>query len=201
MVDAAPELQTRSAGNDAGTEDVPAGDCSSIDEVIRQYESSLLRYVTHLIGRYGDDAQDVVQEVFIRWCREVDRNGFDSIANVRCWLFRVAHNMAMDFGRKRSRQKRLRDEVMHDPGRGAAGHQDADNAAEYSARSEMRELAMHELDNLPESQKTVVLLKLIQGLTLREISEITGTKIGTVNYRITQGLRTLARRMKSFGAI
>jgi len=58
------------------------------------------------------------------------------------------------------------------------------------------ENAMREVDRLPDEQRHVLLLKIIQGLTLREISEITGLKIGTVNYRLTQALATLASRLK-----
>ena len=71
----------------------------------------------------------------------------------------------------------------------AAGHREACH------------LAVAELEQLPEEQRTVLLLKIMQGFTLREISEVTGLKIGTVNYRLTQGLRALSERLKEAGAI
>jgi RNA polymerase sigma factor (sigma-70 family) len=171
--------------------------------VMRQYESALLRYVGQLLGSRYDEAQDVVQEVFIRLHRQVTGSGTRSIDNLRCWLYRVSHNLAMDVGRKRRRRHCLQEQIMSDPVINETGvvTSAGPDAAEAAEHHETCALAVAELQSLPEEQKSVILLKVIHGLTLRETGEITGLKIGTVNYRLTQGLQTLAKRLKARGAI
>ena len=69
------------------------------------------------------------------------------------------------------------------------------------ARGEAHQLAMRELQQLPEEDRQILLLKLFEELTLREISEMTGMNIGTIHYRLNRGLRALSRRFKELGAI
>ncbi len=173
-----------------------------LDAVVVRYQSALLRYVGQAIGKGFDEAQDVVQEVFIRLHNHVQKQGIESIRNPRCWLYRVAHNLAMDLGRRRGRQKRIREQAMNDPAIETTGTiLDEQSTPLLAVRHEACTLAMTRLEKLPEEQRHVLVLKILQGLTLREISEIMNLKIGTVNYRLTQGLRTLAGELKHEGVI
>ncbi len=193
------QLKTFTDSEDAA-EDVVPDRSLEFDDIVARYESALLRYAAHLIGSEYDAAQDVVQEVFIRLYREFEKQGRENIRNIKCWLFRVTHNTAMDIGRKRQRSNRTREELGDDPVFSPAiGNETDGNPVAHDDRQEAQALAMRELNELPEEQRNVVLLKMIQGMTLREISETTDLKIGTVNYRLTQGLRTLASRLKAYG--
>ena len=169
--------------------------------IVKQYETSLLGYVTQLIGSSSEDVQDVVQNTFLRLHRQVRKRGETSIERLSSWLFRVAHNLAMDAGRRAKRRRRLQEKIFDDPVINPQVARAAAKPDELLRNREACELAMPELRKLPEEQKNVVLLKIVQGFTLREISEMTGMKIGTVNYRLTQGLRELAQRLKKLGAI
>lgn len=181
---------------------VVAEEMVDLVEIIGQYETRLLRYVAHMMGGQCDEAQDIVQDVFIRLHKEIEKNGGTRIKNVRCWLYRVAHNMAMDMGRRRARRKRLQERVMNDPVINPENQETGVAAPDgEAARHEARELAMGALQELPDEQRNVLLLKIIQGMTLREISAVTGLKMGTVNYRLTQGLGSLSKQLKAAGAI
>ena len=172
----------------------------AFEEIVAQYESPLLRYATCLVGHKFEDAQDVVQEVFIRLHKQLEKQGRESIRDLNSWLYRVTHNIAMDTGRKYQRVSRKRDAFKHDPTYKSAIVENAEESPDVlNANREMQSLAKKELENLPEEQRNVVILKVLQGMTLNEISKITGLKIGTVNYRLTQALQTLAQRMKYYG--
>ena len=54
---------------------------------------------------------------------------------------------------------------------------------------------------LPESHRHVLLLKIVQDMTLREIGRVTGLSLGNVAYRLNQGLKELTRRLKDAGVI
>ena len=172
-----------------------------LTNAVDAYQSLLLRYAVSLMGSRHDDAQDVVQNVFIRLHRHAEKHGWNSIDNLHAWLLRVTHNLVMDAGRRSTRDKRVQERVMDDPV--AAEFQasgDGGDVSESVARRELMDVAQRELNRLPDEQKTVLRLKLAENLTLREISEITDLKIGTVNYRLTQGLTTLAAKLKSLNA-
>ena len=68
-------------------------------------------------------------------------------------------------------------------------------------RREARQVALRELAQLDEQQRQVVLLKIIQGMTLREVAEVVGVSVSLVNYRLNQGLKELAQRLKKAGVV
>jgi RNA polymerase sigma-70 factor (ECF subfamily) len=168
---------------------------------VEEYEMALVRYVGRLLGPDAAEVDDVVQGAFLRFHHQVQRRGRHSIGRVSSWLFRVAHNLAMDAGRRRGKHRRIQETVMNDPVMNPVEQSTASDPASVLGHREACDLAVAELDRLPVEQRTVLLLKVMQGFTLREISEVTGLKIGTVNYRLTQGLRELSRRLKQAGAI
>ena len=187
------------AGSTADAGLAPNG--GSMAELVARYQTPLLRYVGQLLGPGTPEVQDVVQDAFLRFHHQMEKGGGEGIRNERSWLFRVAHNLARDVGRRRQRRKRLREQVTVDPTISTTSATAGGDPAAGLARREARELAVREMNGLPDEQKHVLLLKIMQGMTLREISEVTGMKIGTVNYRLTQGLRELAQRLRQAGAV
>lgn len=179
------------------------------------YEPKLMRYAARLLAGTapappGPDAApardtqpaDLVQEAFLRLHRHGRVHGSTSIRHPGTWLYRVVHNLAMDALRKRVRTRDAR------PALEAAARQRADDADEHDAAAlgqlEQREqidLAMRLLHDLPEQQRRVITLKLLDGLTLRQIAEVLGSSPGSVNYHLNQGLTRLAQQLKQRGAV
>lgn len=169
--------------------------------VVGRFQGPLLRFVGQSLGRVDSEAEDVVQEVFIRLHRQVARHGSASVKNLSTWLFRVAHNLTIDLIRKRSRRKRGRqvnvDEAILSEQRAA----DEMDALGEALRQEARQVALRELSRLDEDLRQVVLLKIIQGMTLRQVAKVVGGSVSLVNYRLNQGLAELARRLRKAGVV
>ena len=68
-------------------------------------------------------------------------------------------------------------------------------------RHEAREVALRELGELDEQYRQVVLLKIIQGMTLREVAEVAGISTSLANYRLNKGLEELTQRLKKAGVV
>lgn len=68
-------------------------------------------------------------------------------------------------------------------------------------RQEARQVALRELANLDESYRQVVLLKVVQEMSLRQVAEVVGVSISTVNDRLNHGLSILARRLRKAGVV
>jgi len=169
--------------------------------VIDRFQSPLLRYVGQLLGPDTGEAEEVVQDTFIRLHRQVTRDGVHSIENLPGWLFRVAHNLARDAGRKRRRKKKLRKALMADPTVQTVGTSDALPPGTDMARREAYTIVIRELHRLSRADQELLLLKIIQNLTLREISEITGVGLSTLHYRLNRALTQLSQRLTDIGLV
>ena len=196
---------TENAGrhNDARTDvelvtEAVASRDSRFVQTLDQNQGPLLRYVGRMIGLQHGGVEDIVQECFLRlhraWC------GADGPPDerVRAWLFTVAHNLTMDVIRKRTRRRAVQDRLE---ARLPAKPTDEFDALERVTQSEAAAAALAALDRLPHEHKQVVLMKVIEGLTFRQIAKATGMSLGSVNNRLTRALETLAGQLKRCGHI
>ena len=161
--------------------------------LVTQYESPLLQYVRCLKGSLAVDAEDLVQEAFLRFLHKVQVDGWDDIASPRNWLYRVAHNLVMDVGRRRQLEKRYQEKKKVD------SEQELMNDSSQLNRMIQEEIggqAVKLLQKLPEEDREVLLLKVNQNMTLKEISEVTGENIGKLAYRINRSLEKLSNLLK-----
>ncbi|MBN1444345.1 MAG: sigma-70 family RNA polymerase sigma factor [Planctomycetes bacterium] len=164
------------------------GDVEAFDAIVRRYEGPLLRY-----GRRYDSssAQDLVQEVFLRLVREAPHLG--EIENLSAWLYRVARNLLIDASRKEKRMQQREETV--------AAREDQAPAPSAVERQEMADLVTEKLLGLPPRQRDVLILKVQEEKSYREISEITGLTTSNVGYLIHQGLKTLAANLRAAGVV
>ncbi len=82
---------------------VPPLDASDLMAVVAHYQSPLLRYVGQILGRVDHEAEDIVQEAFVRLHRQVAGHGSGSVRHLTAWLFRVTHNLTIDMLHQRSK--------------------------------------------------------------------------------------------------
>jgi len=184
----------------------PAGDGDAepaafdFDQAIDRHQAPLLRYARGLLGRRrAAEAEDIVQETFIRLHRQVTRHGRCSIDDLTVWLYRVAHNVAMDFGRRKAVRDRTKqgvaEQVQHETSNGPAPTLQATPLAGL-IKTEALAAAMGEVEKLPDVLRQTVLLKIIEGMTMKQIAETMNTTPSNVHYRFHQALTTLAGRLK-----
>ena len=182
-------------------EDVPSPDPGDLMAVVSRYQGSLLRYVGRMLGTTDHEAEDIVQETFVRLHLQVTGKGRQSIRNLTTWLFRTAQNLTIDVFRRRTR----RIKTVKTTAESASLEQepvanDLDALGEV-LRQEAREVALRELSELDEQYRQVVLLKIIQGMTLRQVAEVVGISASMANYRLNKGLAELARRLQRAGVV
>ena len=158
-----------------------------LHDIVRQYEHPLVRYATRLLG---DDhrACDVVQDTFLKLCRE-PREKMEN--HVRQWLFAVCRNRAMDVLKKENRMTTVSQQQALDR---ASCDGDPMAAAE---RQEAVRMAVTVLESLPDNQQEVIRLKVQNGLSYREISEVTGLSVSNVGFLLHRGIKTLRERLKT----
>jgi RNA polymerase sigma factor (sigma-70 family) len=154
-----------------------------VETVMSDYAPMLLRYATHLV-RDPHAAQDVVQEVMIRYGR-LDRERRPLPDKLRSWLFRVTHNQAVDLIRAEQRRRKLHENQAWEEN--AAGHGDAERLEEVRRW----------LPSLNEKERAVLLLRLQEGMSYQDISEVTGIGVGHVGSLLHHAVKRLSERIRT----
>jgi len=141
----------------------------------------LHRYCSRMVGSVID-GEDIVQEALAKAFVAI-RNG-DMAEKTEPWLFRIAHNSALDFLRKRVRSRGRESEVELDSIADADSPIDARIAAEAS---------LAELMQLPPAQRCTVVLKDVLGHSLEEIGEILETTETAIKGALQRGRESLRK--------
>ena len=161
--------------------------CQWILEAVDAHELPLLRYARRLLGDL-DLARDAVQHAFVQLC-EQRHDRLDG--RVAPWLYRVCRNKALDHLRRAGRERALVDDEPD--ARPHAASQPDHREADPAASAEHRDLTSHVrglLLLLPAPQRETIDLW-CEGLTYREIAEITGRQEGHVRVLAHRGLSSL----------
>jgi RNA polymerase sigma-70 factor (ECF subfamily) len=138
------------------------------------------------VVRRRSDAEDVVQEAFIKAYRA--RDGFRGEASPGTWLRRIVVNEAIDFERRIRRPGSTRGAGL-DLAEGAPADGPAPDAS--ASATERAEAVRRAIDQLPDEQRTVVLLRELEGMGYREIAELLGIPLGTVESRVMRARERL----------
>jgi RNA polymerase sigma-70 factor (ECF subfamily) len=160
---------------------IAAGDLTVFDQLVDRYKRPLFN---HIRRRVNDPhrAEDLTQEVFLRLFRAARADTYTGQARVVTWLFTIAGNAVTDHLRAeglRASVRLARDEAeSQDP---------SDAAAAREGESRVRRLLLE----LPEAQRVVVELHVLDGLSFADVAELVGSPIPTVKSRLVYALRKL----------
>jgi RNA polymerase sigma-70 factor (ECF subfamily) len=173
------------------------GDEDAYAHLVRRYEPKLRVYVSQIVGN-AEEARDLVQEAFIRVWSNLDQ--FNPRYRFSTWLFRIAHNLAIDQLRRR-RQTVVSLDVGEDdegsplrldpadPRRGPLGE---------LANLELAESLAREIGRLPEAYRELVTLRHLVGLSYNEIAELKGLPLGTVKNKLFRAHSVLREALREY---
>ena len=173
-----------------------AGEEAACAELVASHERMVYQLALHLLGD-RDEALDLSQEVFLRVFRTLP--SFRGQAALRTWIYRIVINQARNRQRwwrrrRRSDQIQLEQHVLEHGD--LRQPRDADLPDRALARKELATKLWAALDDLPFDQRTVVVLREIDGLTYEEIADSLDVAIGTVKSRLTRARQTLRRELR-----
>jgi RNA polymerase sigma-70 factor (ECF subfamily) len=167
-----------------------------LDQLIEQYQHRLLRYLISLTGNRAA-AEDLFQET---WIRVLERGyQYDGKHEFSTWLFSVSRHLVIDSLRRKqpaSLNSLLDDEEkpMDLPATGQL------TALELVAHRELSERIAAGLGHVPAEYREALVLRFQEGLSLEEISKVTGAPLGTVKSRVYRGLTALEPWLKGIQA-
>lgn len=173
-----------------------AGQTEAFGILVRRYQDRLYSTIVRLVGG-PEDAQDVLQDAFVRAFEKLDQ--FHGESSFYTWVYRIAVNLALSGHRKRKQRRRLR---SSDVGKAALGDEPVDDSSETDPSSaiervEREAIIEAALAALGPEHRAVVVLKDFDGRRYEEISALLGIPIGTVRSRLHRARCELRQRLRS----
>lgn len=167
-----------------------AGDERAWQVLVRRHAPLLFSLARRSVRRL-DEAEDLVQDVFLKVSRMLDRH--DGRSPFKPWLLQVARNHIIDHHRSHRREKEATSELDAMP------FEPASTAPSQSAnllRKQRQEAVRSAVTKLPPKLREAVLLRDVEGLEYDEIATMTGQPLGTVKSRINRGRLQLAELLQ-----
>ncbi|MBZ5639860.1 MAG: sigma-70 family RNA polymerase sigma factor [Acidobacteriia bacterium] len=169
-----------------------AGDDLAWEALVRRYQSRVYAVALHYL-RSREEAQDAAQDVFVRIYRKLA--SFDNKEeNFLPWLLSLTRNACID----RLRRRKVRPSALPLPAEEGKESPDPRPTAEEALIADGQRRLVHQaIAQLSDINREMILLKEIQGLELRQISEMLAVPIGTVKSRSIRARIELARTVLS----
>lgn len=173
------------------------GDFTSLEELIQRYKDKVYTYILITI-KNQHLAEDIFQETFIKVIRSLNLGKYTDNGKFASWVMRIAHNLIIDHYRR----ERNMNTYSND-----GSEIDLFNSARFSEEN-VEEMMINEqilnevrdlVEELPDDQKQVVIMRHYLGLSFKEIADQTGVSINTALGRMRYALINLRKIINSKG--
>ncbi len=167
-----------------------AGDARSIDELLTRHEQQIFRFGLRMCGN-EDDAREVLQETLLAAFRSLHK--FRGEAQLSTWLYQIARSFCMK-SRRRSTGEPQRMASIEQREAQSTPAPDATPDLRAHAR-EMGELLQAAILSLSESQREIIVLRDVEGLSAEEAAQVVGIEVGALKSRLHRARAELRERL------
>lgn len=170
------------------------GSQPSIEELINRYKTKVYTYIL-LMVKNQQLAEDLFQETFIKVIQSLKMHKYKDNGKFVSWIIRIAHNLVIDHFRKEKQINTCNNEDYES---------DLFNSSKFSAKN-IEQLIVHDqiikdvrklIDELPDDQKEVVMLRHYGQLSFKEIAEQTDVSINTALGRMRYALINMRKMIE-----
>jgi RNA polymerase sigma-70 factor, ECF subfamily len=162
------------------------GDRRALEELYLMHFDRIYSYLQMSVGN-RHDAEDITNQTFVKMLESIDRFEWRKVP-ISAWLFRIAHNLAMDHFRSRRRWQ-PEEEPPEPPGA------EARSAEEEALHAIGRESMLEMIDDLSLDQQQVLTLKFVFNFSNAEVATILGKTEGAIKSLQHRALGSLQRRL------
>jgi RNA polymerase sigma-70 factor (ECF subfamily) len=170
--------------------DYIAGDESALAVLIKRHESKIYGFIYSKVAD-REVSNDIFQDTFIKVIKTLKTNSYNEEGKFLPWIMRIAHNLIIDFYRKSKKMPLFREteefsifSIMSDDSLTIENKIIADQV-----EVDIRRL----IDELPMDQKEVLMMRMYQDMSFKEISETTGVSINTALGRMRYAIMNLRK--------
>jgi RNA polymerase sigma-70 factor (ECF subfamily) len=169
-----------------------AGDSEGFNLLVKRYQRQVYNLCYRMVGN-AEDACDLVQETFLRAYGALAT--FRQDASFLTWLYKIASNLSIDLLRSRRSKGASSLEEEFEEGREPAASDRTVHPEDAAMRGALAEIVQHEVMNLPERYRVVVVMRHLQGLSIDEIAEALRIPNGTVKTHLFRARDMLRGRI------
>ncbi|HRN98362.1 MAG TPA: sigma-70 family RNA polymerase sigma factor [Flavobacterium sp.] len=166
------------------------GDESALSVLINRYQSKIYGFIYSKIAD-RDVSDDIFQDTFIKVIKTLKSNSYNEEGKFLPWVMRIAHNLIVDHFRKNKKMPMFREteefsifSIMSD---------NSPNVESQIITSQVESDLQKLIDELPADQREVLVMRMYQDLSFKEISELTGVSINTALGRMRYALMNLRK--------
>lgn len=169
------------------------GSEAAFEKLVNKYSPRVYTTI-YLIVKDQGVAEDLLQDVFVKVVQTLSSDGYNEEGKFQPWLMRIAHNLAIDYFRKCKRYPTI---VMEDGANIFNTLRFAEeNIEDLKVKEDTVELVRKLIDELPETQKQVLIMRHYMDLSFQEIAEQTGVSINTALGRMRYALINMRKKLK-----
>ncbi len=167
-----------------------AGDESALSILIDRHQSKIYGFIYSKLSD-RDMADDIFQDTFIKVIKTLKSNSYNEEGKFLPWVMRISHNLIIDYYRKNKKMPMFREteefsifSIMSD---------NVPNIESKMITSQVESDLRKLIEELPEDQKEVLVMRMYQDLSFKEISELTGVSINTALGRMRYAIMNLRK--------
>ena len=167
-----------------------AGDENSLSILINRHQSKIYGFIYSKLSD-RDIADDIFQDTFIKVIKTLKSNSYNEEGKFLPWVMRISHNLIIDHYRKNKKMPMFREtedfsifSIMSD---------NVPNIESQLITSQVESDLRKLIEELPEDQKEVLVMRMYQDLSFKEISELTGVSINTALGRMRYAIMNLRK--------
>ena len=177
---------------------VQAGDEMAFREIVERYQSKIFSIIYGIL-RNHNDAEDIAQQVFTKVYFSV--GNFDFRSSLLTWIYKITVNECYDYLRKKRVRKLVyeSDFTQEDTQRMEAGEPAVDQSVPVDERLANRELAIKLLAKVSEEDRSLILLKEVEGHSVEELAGMTGLNENTIKVKLFRTRQKLVKAAQRLG--
>ena len=169
------------------------GNEAAFNLLVDRYHSKVFTTI-FLIVKDQDVAEDLLQDVFVKVLHTLNSDKYNEEGKFQPWVMRIAHNLAIDHFSKAKRYPTI---LLEDGSNVFNSLSFAeDSSEEQRIKEETLAFVRNLIDELPEAQKEVVIMRHYLDMSFQEIAEQTGVSINTALGRMRYALNHIRKKMK-----
>lgn len=166
------------------------GDESALGELITRHKDRIYRFIYSKV--YDRDVtEDIFQDTFVKVINTLKRGAYNEEGKFLPWVMRIAHNLVIDHFRKNNRMPKF--ESNDDFNIFSVLSDGALNAEHSLIKDQVQRDVQRLIEELPEDQKEVLIMRMYKDMSFKEISEQTGVSINTALGRMRYALINLRK--------
>jgi len=173
-----------------------SGESKAVDELIHRYQKKVFTYIYFNV-RNQQLAEDLFQDTFIKVIKSLEEGKYQDNGRLLSWIVRIAHNLIIDYYRRNKQLNTCSNDNYEI---------DLFNSPRYSEETVEQVMVTNQIhddvrrlvDELPDDQKEIILLRHYGGLSFKEIAEQTNVSINTALGRMRYAIINIRKLVKQY---